>query len=215
MRTLASKPDITNILSGLILAFLGSACAASSNITSELNACSGIENAFERLKCFDQLSASQKPGVATSEDKKAKSVDNAHGDWVIRESLNPIDDSPTVTAYLYAHNTSSTYARKIYLVLRCKSRKPEAFINWGDYLGDSALVTDRIDKDRAMTKAWSVSTDSQAAFHPSAYEFINVIRNASDYVAQVTPYNESQKTALFDMRGAGEAVRSVLSECYL
>ena len=96
MRTLANKPDITNILSGLILVFFGSACAASGNITSELIACSEIENAFERLKCFDQLSASQKLGADTSRHIKARSEEDGHGDWVISESLNPIDDSPTV-----------------------------------------------------------------------------------------------------------------------
>ena len=100
------------------------------------------------------------------------------------------------------------------MVLRCQSNKTESYVSWQDYLGgDDVWVTDRIDSKEPSTLKWGLSTDQKASFHPKPLEFIKALYEAQTYVAQVTPYNESPVTALFDLSGVKSVVTAIRKEC--
>jgi hypothetical protein len=58
-----------------------------------------------------------------------------------------------------------------------------------------------------------MSTDSQATFHPQAIPFLKSLVQANKLVAQVTPYNASPVTAIFDTTGLGNAIKPLRETC--
>jgi len=113
-----------------------------------------------------------------------------------------VDDTITITFILESDSGKSVYGKPIYLVLRYKSKKTEAYINWNSYLGSKASVLTRTGTEKASTQIWSLSTDSQATFYPKDdIKFIRKLMNVDKFVAQVTPYNENPITANLQERG--------------
>jgi hypothetical protein len=95
----------------------------------------------------------------------------------------------------------------IFLTIRYKSKKDELYIGWDDYLGSEADVIYRIGKEDAIRTRWSLSTDKKGTFfHGDVIKLIRKLFEANRFVAQVTPYNESPITAIFDIRGLKNAV---------
>jgi hypothetical protein len=137
------------------------------------------------------------------------------GDWVTETSVNPMDDSTTVTAMLAAHEGKGIYGDDIYIVLRCKNHDVDVLILWESYLGsDDPQITTRIGDGPAQTMRWDVSTDNQTSFSKSPELLIDSLSLAGDrYVAQVVPYGESPITAVFNLTGIEKAAEQVTDNC--
>ena len=181
---------------------------------NEFAKCSMIDGDLEKLNCFDELA--RKYDLDGIQSSKKEIQDS--GKWKINENINPIDDSKTVTVYLLSDSgRSSMMRRQIQLVLRCKSGSTELYINWYDYLGSDAKVLTRVGKNYATSSNWSLSTDSQATFYPGGrsktIDFIKSLINEDSFVAQVTPYNESPVTAIFDIKGLQKAIQPLREAC--
>lgn len=138
------------------------------------------------------------------------------GKWIVSVDKNPLDDTKQVVIGLDADSGMSKYGKSISFVARCLSNTTEAYVIWNDYLGDDSgrmgnwkRVTYRIGDRKAKTARWTVSTDKEATFVSGwAGDFLKQMLDEDKMVLQVTPYNESPVTAIFDIRG----LRSVLPE---
>ena len=172
-------------------------------LVKEIAKCAAIEGDLERLEAYDNLA--QSLGVAypkvTHPDIKGT------GKWTFSKEINPVDDTITITFILDSDSGKSIYGETIYLVLRYRSKKTEAYISWNSYLGNEAYVLTRIGTEKAITQLWSMATNNQSTFYPKDdIGFIRKLMNVDRFVAQVTPYSESPITAVFDVRGLRDAV---------
>ncbi|MBC7155783.1 MAG: hypothetical protein H5U19_14500 [Rhodobacteraceae bacterium] len=150
--------------------------------------------------------------------KKAPSAVRAEYEaWRLRTSTNPIDDSKTVTLSLVAETGESRLGNPVTFVARCQSNKTEAYVIWGDYLGDDSRdvysewknVTVRIGDGEARQERWGVSTDREATFAPTwAGDFLKELLDQNRLVLKTTPYGENPNIAIFDVSG----LRGVLGE---
>ena len=127
--------------------------------------------------------------------------------------VNPLDDSETVTLILYADSGENYLGKKVYLVIRCQSSEISLYIGWNNYLGSEASLTTRIGTEKAVKNRWSLSTDSQATFDNQPTNTINKMLGNQKFIAQVTPYNESPVTAIFDITGIDNAVKPLIDVC--
>ena len=184
-----------------------SAQASTEELVQKASFCKTIDSSVERLQCFDKLEWSH------PENSPQPSTVEGSGDWVISESVDPFDDTATITAILASENASNYLSERVTMVLRCKSGQTEAYINWHEYLGSTAVVTDRIDKAPTERLGWQLSTDSQASFRPRARKFMESLAEATTYLAQVTPYNESPVSASFNVLGAKEVIGRIKTAC--
>ena len=176
----------------------------------EFAKCAAIEGDLARLDCFDQLAKRKKLDGPQSQQLNA----NNSGKWVVHSSINPIDDSKTVTMSLDADSGSSSYGAGVDLVIRCKSNKTEMYINWQDYLGRNTDVLTRIGDAKATTKGWSLSTDKKATFHPKGtIRFLLKMMESDKFLAQITPYSENPITAIFNTAGMKEAIKPLRETC--
>lgn len=176
------------------------------DILKELAVCASITNDAKRLACYDRLTQSLGLNPPTSVEGKGK--------WQVGVETNPLDDSTSVFLMLVADSGTSTWGNRVSLVLRWESNKLEAYINWHDYLEDGTAVTWRIGTKEARTSVWGLSTDNEATFYPyDVAGFIQELLGTSRFVAQVTPYEESPITAVFDITGLKNAIRPLEKAC--
>ena len=183
---------------------------AQESLSNSVTNCSSINGDLERLECFDNLADSFK---LTNPQKLAPIKASK---WTINQSINPLNDEKKVTAILAAVSGKSSWRENIYMIVRCDSKKLEMYINWQDYLGSSARVTSRIGGLKAETRNWNLSTDSQATFFTGdVKKLLATMVNYERYVAQITPYNESPVTAVFETQGLMEVIDSFNDEGYV
>jgi type VI secretion system protein VasI len=203
---------------GLILASVLFVClSAGTGQSNDINyikkriaASAAIKGDLERLESYDQLAIEL--GLVS---KAIVLPTKGTGKWSSSSETNPVDDSTTVVLSLTAdEGRSRMMGEPIVLIIRCRSNKTELYINWNDYLGEDVKVLTRVGDSAAVKKLWSVSTNRQSSFYfGSPIEFIKTLIGADRLVAQVTPYQESQVTAIFDIRGLAEAIKPLQATC--
>ena len=196
-----------NIIRFFAAPILLSAMAAQS---AELQICMAIKTPQAKLDCyaaFAQVSGAQ------SQPPSDKGQGDRSGDWRISTDINPLDDTETFNATLFAKNDEMSAAPRVSLTLRCKSRVLEAFVNWNDYLGSEVYVTSRVGSSVSERRLWGISTDSKASFHPSPRNFLQELIGEDRLVAQVIPYNESPVTAIFSLAGYDFVGKELRARC--
>ncbi len=88
------------------------------------------------------------------------------------------------------------------------------YITWDAYLGSEATVLTRVGDAKAVSQGWDLSSDSKATFYPGNHvSFIKSLLQTDKLVAQVTPYDESPVTAVFDLSGLSTAIAPLQATC--
>lgn len=190
-------------------------CTASLPVVAgekDIAACASKSDPLLRLECFDNLSREMgvEGGVKTSM--------KTSGNWIVMVDVSPIDDSTNVSAILISDNVVGTgwRADRASLVLRCSENKTNVFVNWNDYLGsDSIMVLERLDKRKAETHSWSLSTDNKSTFVKGGdIRYIKRLVGHEKLLLQLTPYNESPVMANFDLTGIEKAIEPLKKACH-
>ncbi len=76
------------------------------------------------------------------------------------------------------------------------------------------MMLTRLDKESAVTKAWSISTDNKAVFvSGSNIAFAKQFMEHQSLLAQITPYGESPVMANFDLVGLTDAIKPLRDAC--
>lgn len=176
---------------------------------NEFARCAATEGDLARLSCFDSLGEAYGLNGPQAQPTAAA----ATGSWVVKDELNPIDDSRKVTLSLVAESGQSKWGRQVVLIARCSSSRTEAFIAWNDYLGREANVLYRMGSEKAVTERWGLSTDSKATFARDPIRLLTAMLGTSKFLAQVTPYNDSPVTAIFDTTGLDNAIVPLREAC--
>jgi type VI secretion system protein VasI len=137
------------------------------------------------------------------------------GSWISTSFTDAINDTKTTIAILSARQGKSIFGEKFELILRCKNKQIEIYIDWESFIGmDSALVTTRLDDKAATTTGWSISTNYTSTFYPGRdAQYLQALMNANQLVARVTPYSENTVTATFDLTGIRVAGTEILIAC--
>jgi hypothetical protein len=104
------------------------AAKAANRLKEALAACALISHAGDRLLCYDALAA----------DLGLRKERLTAGSWSIDSKVDPLDDSEVMSASNLGTASKQTLRGAPVLILRAQKGRTEAFISWGEYLGDSA-----------------------------------------------------------------------------
>lgn len=172
--------------------------------------CQSEANTDARLACYDKIL----PPKAAEEAKPVVGI----GKWQVSTKTSPVDDSENVFVSLSANDSfRSNFGESITpdLYITCREKKTELFINWDTYLGlNETQMLSRLDKQKAKTKTWDISSDTKAVFYRgNVIEFIKSLSQANVMFTQITPYNESPVSATFDLAGLSEALKPLQKAC--
>jgi hypothetical protein len=164
--------------------------------------CRTIKDDAQRLKCFDELLA-ERP-----KDQSPK-PSNVEVNWAIEESKSPLDDSPQVRGALHGVGDST----RSVLELRCREKKTEAiFIPSSGYLGHEAIKTlVRINDGKPIETTWSPSSDGQAAFAPSAIQFIRALPDRGKLFIRASGYGGRSADGEFNL-GEVSGIREKIAQ---
>lgn len=180
--------------------------------------CAVISGDLDRLGCFDRLTKALK----LDGPQPLPTEVSGTGKWIINRDKNPVDDSERVVIALVADSGAGVYGDSVGFFARCQSNKTEVYINWNSYVGDDSgdvysewkYVTTRIGDKEAKTRRWSVSTDKKATFaRGNVIRLLRAMAGANKFLAQLTPYDESPITAVFDTTGMGNALKPLAAAC--
>ncbi|HCE2406273.1 type VI secretion system-associated protein TagO [Vibrio parahaemolyticus] len=193
-----------------ILCVVASCNALAKVDNREIAKCATIKGDLQRLECYDGIA--RKNGLMREQEQPLSTTGN--GKWNVRSTINPVDDSKTVTLSLFSDSGQGKWGDRVYLIIRCKSDTTDLYINWNDYLGSEAHVLTRIGSAKASTAYWLLSTDKKATFKNKPISFIKKMMESNKMVAQVTPYNENPVTAVFDTTGLKSAIAPLRATCH-
>ena len=167
--------------------------------------CAIVEGDQARLECFDNVTAAKKLNVR--QVKPASFV--GKGKWYVSVD----GGSKAVTLTLNADSGKNRWGKPVYLVVRCKSNTTDLYIGWNDYLGREASVLTRVGTNKAITQSWSMSTDKNTTYHNEPIPFIKELLDSPKLVTQVTLYNESSVTAVFNTAGLANIIQPLRDRC--
>ncbi|EPY8411906.1 type VI secretion system-associated protein TagO [Klebsiella aerogenes] len=182
---------------------------------AKLLECRSEINGTKRLACYDELF----PQDGT-EDVVPSSVEPAPnpGKWLTHITTSPVDDSKNVVLMLPSNDSIRTpYGETVTptIFVACREKKTEVFINWDVYLGlEETSMLYRFDKQKAVERGWSISTDTKAVFYRGRdIDFVKAMMKADKMFARITPYNESPVSVTFDLSGLNSAVKPLQQAC--
>ena len=137
-----------------------------------------------------------------------------NGKWQVSVETNPIDDSKTAFLILAADSGKSKWGDPVFLGIVCKNKETGLVIHWGSNLGSETMILTRVGNDGPVSQEWDLTTDERVIRYPGyAPDFIRSLLPEKRLVAQVTPYNESPVTAVFDLTGLPNAIKPVQETC--
>lgn len=203
----------------LVLAGLAASAvrAQDPSLRQRLRECTRVSVRLDRLRCFDDI-AGRLTADSVGSDSNGVTGDwraGGSGDWVVDESVNPLDDTPMVVVSLKATSGAARSGEVTELVLRCLSTKTEVYLNWNASLGrDGAAVTTRVGSEPAITRRWGLSTDARETFYPADdTAFIRQLVAVDRLVAQVVPVGEDPIVAVFRLYGLEVVVKPLRAAC--
>lgn len=196
----------------LILSLLLLPAIAFADMRGDFAKCALIKADGARLICFDKMGSDLKL------DAPKAVITSGNGKWTVRTEVSPVDDSKNAFASLDADApVGKGYRRSTpTLILRCKEKKVEAYITYGElFIGsDSTTVLTRLDKLPAKQSTWGISTDHKAVFvGGSQLGFIKQLMKADSLLVELTPYGESPVMTTFDVRGLSAASKVLQDAC--
>ncbi|WP_353223469.1 type VI secretion system-associated protein TagO [Salinisphaera sp. C84B14] len=193
-------------------AFLALAIPAFAEPTKDIAACAAESADAERLICYDNLAKSL--GV----DAPKQTVENSEGDWRVHTETSPIDDSTNV--YLTVAATEAVPGRfgqtRPTLWVRCLRNTTEVIVSWQLYLGlDETQMLTRLDKEKAETRTWSISTNNQSVFYRgNDIQFTKKLFQHKKLLVQITPYGENPVMTTFNIGGLEESIKPLRKACH-
>jgi type VI secretion system protein VasI len=189
--------------------------AAHAETDRGLAGCMAIDNAVNRLACFDELAKSR---------KAVKQTDNppTRSQWAVRVETSAIDDSKNVMMSVQSINEfSGKYGNlaRASMNVACRENSTDVYFIFGDYFMSDhqewGRATLRIDKNPAFSSSMKESTDNGALglWNGTGVSLLKSIFGKSKLLVRVTPFNESQVTAEFPIAGLEESIKTLRAAC--
>lgn len=179
-----------------------------------LSACQSEVNGIKRLACYDKLF----PKNSSESTESTHELVGNPGKWQTSITTSPVDDSRNVILALSSNDFIQTpFGESVTptIYVACREKQTDVYIDWDVYLGlEQTSMLHRLDKQKAVEKQWSISTDTKAVFYRgSDIDFVKALAKADKMFARITPYNEAPVNATFDLAGLSEAMKPLQKAC--
>ena len=195
------------------LALLVAGSVQSETVEQQISKCTSLKSDVARLACYDGIVVAVRTAAAPLPEIKPEVTKNEK--WETRITVSPIDNSRSIMLTLVADKGKSSWGTPVKLHIECNQQKTSLFIHWQDFLGNEAKVATRLGNGTPREERWQLSDDSQTTFYPGDTPvFLRQLMAMDTVVFQVTPYFEQSITAVFEMKGLGEAIKPVREACF-
>ena len=191
-------------------------------LKSKLEACAKVTSDIaERLHCYDEIA--KRYGFIAEEDLQDTDKKLAqYGFWNIVERSSEIAGT---TIYLKldsvnAIRTASGTERKPTLILRCKDKMTDVYLDWGNPLKHTKgrekkmYLEYKFDDQEEVPQEWDLSIDFYSAFSPYPVDFVREMKGKKKAVFRLTPYGQGMASVLYKLEGFEQALSVLVNKCY-
>jgi len=161
----------------------------------------------------------KKTATAVAGEGPTISVEN--GKWEVEENVSPMDGSRAVYLNLKADQSVPGIPELNgfpLMVIRCKSRATDLFINTGSLpfdadRGGKYSVRLRLDDGQPFTQYWNASTGNDSLFSPNPIELAKELAAAKKLAFEFTPLGSVSEATWFDLTGLDGLIGKVADTC--
>jgi hypothetical protein len=161
----------------------------------------------------------RKPAASVVAQGPTTKMDN--GKWESQEEVSPIDGSRAVYLNLKAEQSVPGVGELNgfpLLVIRCKSRATDVFINTGSLpfdpdRGGKFSVRLRLDDGQPFTQYWNESSSYDSLFSPDPIELAKELAAAKKLAFEFTPMGSGPVATWFDLTGLDVMMAKVSDAC--
>jgi type VI secretion system protein VasI len=185
--------------------------AAEAGWAVEPRDCAALGDQKLRLACYDEAHRAETPGS------------QGDGKWRVTRQVSKIDDSPEVFVAVEAIDPLSGLEGRAstgILMISCREGNTDVFLNFGEQTmtqrGASAMVTARVDKNRARKISMRPSRDRKALGLWSgrrAIPFVKDMLGAKRLFVRALPPDEAAIDMEFEIAGLDEAIKPLREAC--
>jgi type VI secretion system protein VasI len=193
--------------------FAGLVCLFASPVVAQ--ECGVIDNDLDRLACYDK---------ASGRTPTTEAVTTEVGKWDV--SIEKSEFKDTTDVYLQLASNEPIQCGMLgspavaTLVLRCKENATAIYISTACHFASGfdgyGKVEHRVDDKQSGETEFTASTDNSALGLWQGWRvtsFIKMLLGGNTLLVRFTPYNESPKTAKFNIAGIGEAIVPLREAC--
>ena len=117
-----------------------------------------------------------------------------NGGWVVTTDTNPMDSVKTVTAL-----KNSLEDPRSTLVIRCKGRHAEVYVNTAEIVSSEYAVRVKFDQGKPTRQLWERSTGYDALFSSDPGDFLKQLKASQLFYFEYEPYGKLEKVVSFDV----------------
>jgi hypothetical protein len=176
---------------------------------SRLKACFQLERALQS-ECLENLSRD------LADKKNQYSAESAPGNWIVTETMSPVDYSPMISA-----TTSSQPVAKdapAIFVIRCRGQHTDLLVStegsWRASRAKELQVDLRVNDQPAATMQWIASSDGRTAiFKGDAVRFLRSLPDGGRLIVSVSDWHGMAHEASFQLTGLNTIRQRIAAAC--
>ncbi len=176
---------------------------------SRLKACFQLERA-QQSKCLESLSRD------LADKKTENSAESAAGNWIVSETMSPVDYSPMISAA--TSSPSVTKDAPAMFVIRCRGQRTDLLVStegsWHASRANELRVDLRVNDQPAVTMQWSASSDGRTAmFKGDAVRFLQSLPEGGRIMISVSDGQGTPHEASFQLTGLNAIRQKIAAAC--
>lgn len=189
-------------------------------LKDDMKLCVTIEENAARLRCYDGISIAL--GFMTEEDRtQTEQALAKFGFWSVIARTSAVGEE-TTSLKLDSENqitTKSGMARNPTLIVRCKKKDTDVYLDWGTPMADKddgikkTQIAYTTDTDPRKEETWEYSVDYYGAFAPDSAAFIRNVRERKKMILEVTT-DDIKRNVVFNLEGMDNALKFLINRCY-
>jgi hypothetical protein len=176
---------------------------------SRLKACFQLERALQ-FECLENLSRD------LADKKNQNSAESAAGNWIVSETMSPVDYSPMITA-----TTSSQPVAKdapAILIIRCRGQRTDLLVStdgsWRSSRANELQIDLRVNDQPAVRTQWIASSDGRTAiFKDDAVRFLRSLPDAGRIIVSLSNWQGMAHEASFQLTGLNAIRQKIAAAC--
>ncbi len=189
-------------------------------LKEDVGICATMEENASRLRCYDNISIAL--GLMTDEDRTQTEQSLAKfGFWSVIARTSAVGEE-TTSLKLDSENqvsTKSGMSRNPTLIVRCKKKDTDVYLDWGSPMADKdegikrTLMGYTTDADPKRDEWWEYSLDYYGVFAPDSAAFIRNVRDRKKVIFEVNT-NGLKSNVVFNLDGMDNALQFLINRCY-
>jgi hypothetical protein len=181
----------------------------SDDAIARLKACFQLDRALQS-ECLENLS--RKLG----DKKNQNSAELAPQNWIVSETMSPVDYSPMITATISSEPTAKDAPATF--IIRCRGQRTDLLIStegtWPASRANELQLDLRVNNQPAVKLQWIASSDSRTAiFKDDAVRFLRSLPDGGRIVISMTDSRGMAHEASFQLAGLDVIRQKIAADC--